>query len=351
MINFYKNNKKHIDNILVLTSFILLIYIFIVYIFKFVAPFLFAFIVSLIMEPLVRFLNEKLKINRGIAAIFCIIILVLSVGIMGTYLFSKIWKEAQSFIIDLPFYIKEVSNILIDFQLKFNYDEVIPLELKSFFENIVPNIVSYTTTFLGEGVKDKSLSFFSFLPKTFMWVILFVISTFFFIKDKFIIRKAVIDNCPIIILKYYQLFKKGIFDALGGYIKAQTVIMSIIAIINILGLIIIRYPYALFMGIIIALIDALPVFGSGAIILPWCVISFISGDFTKAISLLILYVINFLIRQLIEPKILSSQIGVYPLITLMSIYIGLKVFGALGFIIGPIIVITIKIFKTADYDI
>lgn len=105
--------------------------------------------------------------------------------------------------------------------------------------------------------------------------------------------------------------------------------------------------YPLLMGLLIAFSDALPILGSGTIMLPWAVISGIKGDLNLAIALVILYVFITIVRQLLEPKIVSNQIGIHPIFTLIAMYTGYKAIGIIGMLIGPIIVIILKsIFET-----
>ena len=118
--------------------------------------------------------------------------------------------------------------------------------------------------------------------------------------------------------------------------------MSLISTICFIGLSIINVRYALLIAVIIGIIDALPVFGSGFIIWPWCIYNLIIGNYGMTIGLIILYVVLLITRQFLEPKIIGKQIGIHPLVTLMSIYIGIKIFGVFGFIIGPCIIIIIK---------
>lgn len=105
--------------------------------------------------------------------------------------------------------------------------------------------------------------------------------------------------------------------------------------------------YPLLMALFIAFADALPIVGSGTVLLPWAVICAFNGDINLATSLAILYVIITIVRQLLEPKVVSNQIGIHPIFTLIAMYTGYKAMGIIGMLIGPIIVIILKpIFET-----
>ena len=137
--------------------------------------------------------------------------------------------------------------------------------------------------------------------------------------------------------------KNNLSSVLLGYIKAQLILMAITFVEVTIGLFIIGIDYAILFGLIISFIDVLPVLGTGTILIPWALFSLITGNYSLGFSLIILYGVVLLVRQFLEPKIVGGQIGLHPLATLSAMYIGLKVLGIMGMILGPIIVLVIKI--------
>ena len=100
--------------------------------------------------------------------------------------------------------------------------------------------------------------------------------------------------------------------------------------------------YPLLMSLFICIVDALPILGAGAILLPWVVISIILGNYKLALGLLFIYLLVLSVRQMLEPKLISENIGVHPLITLTSMYSGFKILGVIGFLVGPVVMIILK---------
>ena len=101
------------------------------------------------------------------------------------------------------------------------------------------------------------------------------------------------------------------------------------------------------MALFIAFADALPILGSGTVMLPWAVICATQGNINLAIALVVLFVIISIVRQLLEPKVVSNEIGIHPIFTLVAMYTGYKIIGILGMLIGPIVIIILKaIFET-----
>ena len=144
-----------------------------------------------------------------------------------------------------------------------------------------------------------------------------------------------------------EVHLKGITQTLGGYLKAQVILVIISFVISLIGLYIFHFigwnvQYPLLMALLIGFVDALPIFGSGTIMIPWAGYLAFTGDITLAIAIIILWIIMSVVRQLIEPKIVSGQIGIHPIFTLIAMYTGFKFIGVLGMLLGPIILIILK---------
>lgn len=131
-------------------------------------------------------------------------------------------------------------------------------------------------------------------------------------------------------------------EVFGAYLRAQGIIMLITAGICTAGLTIMRNPYSLLIGIIIGALDALPLIGTGLIMIPWIILSFVFGDIRNGVILIITYAICYAVREFMEPKLIGKHAGISPLVTLISVYVGYKVFGILGVIWGPIAYVVIK---------
>ena len=135
------------------------------------------------------------------------------------------------------------------------------------------------------------------------------------------------------------------------YIKAQLTIMCISFTILLIGLSILKIDYALVIAIAVAILDALPFFGSGAVLWPWAAIAFIMGDVLLGVSLIIIYLAVILTRQFVEPKIVSQNIGIHPITTLMAMYVGFKIFSIGGMILGPLLmVMLVSLYRTGIFD-
>ena len=175
-----------------------------------------------------------------------------------------------------------------------------------------------------------------------MIIIVALISAYFFTKDKTLISAFTHKHFHTLFEGQLKEAKEQLKYSILGYVKTQCILMFYTFVICIIGLLLLRSPYALLLSVIISFIDALPFFGSGFILWPGAVIYMIIGKPSVAVGYIIIYLcVNFM-RQIMQPKILGTQIGLHPLLILISMYIGLKCIGFLGMIIGPILAVLLK---------
>ena len=340
-MSFFDKNQNLIKVLKILVIFVA-IYILFSYFGSYFLPFLIGYILCIILYPLFKFFNNIYKIPKPLASILCIVICIFLVGIIGVGIVGQIVKEGKEFIKDLPYYIDAVKQTFTSFNNKLqSMFSILPHNLENIIFNFSNNILNIAGDFLANGLKNTSINVIKKVPNFLMMIIISLISCHLLI-DKENIERFLLRQIPKNYKDKIFIVKDGIYNAVFGYIKAQAIIMCLIASICFIGLVFIKGPYALFIAFIIGVVDALPVFGSGFILWPWALYSAITGNYGMAIGLIVIYLIILITRQFVEPKIVGKQIGIHPLITLMSIYIGLKIFGVFGFIIGPIIMIIIK---------
>ena len=341
-MEFYKRHKPAMDKILFIGAAIGFIYFFLNVIYAYVAPFVWGFALSLVLAPVVEIMTAETKIPRGLATSFSIFLFVFIIGFIFNEVIGRIVEEGRSFFQYLPMYIESAGNVLAGLGDKFDviYD-IIPLENQAVTE-ILASALSSLTALAGPAVSSVSAGFVTKVPGFILGFVLMLISSFFFTKDSELIYASIKRLVPGYLKAHLSILQGGIIKGIMGYVKAQCILMSIVAVICVTGLIILKAPYALFLGVIIAVVDALPVFGSGFFYWPWMAFSMLTGDYKRAMGLGVIYLSIMLTRQLLEPKILGGQIGIHPLITLISIYAGLRIFGVFGIFIGPCIAIVIK---------
>ncbi len=315
------------------------------------APFIIAFILSLILNPIAEKLQKKFKLPKSLTAI---LVIILTVVVFGGVIGGIIWKvvsEIKNIYMQLPQISQAIMEWVENVQESFsNIYWSMPDDIQNIFDTMGDNIQQSLTHIINDNYKPVvhgAGNVAKKLPSIFVGIIVFILALFFMVSGQGSADKIIKKLIPQSVLDKTSTVAGEIKRTLGGYVKAQLIIMSIAFVIVFAGLSILRVEYALLIALGIAVLDALPFFGSGAVLLPWSVISFINIDIRNGIGLLIIYLAVIFTRQMIEPKIVSSKIGINPLITLMSMYIGYRVFSIGGMILGPVLLVLVISFNKA----
>ncbi len=318
----------------------------------FYIPFLIAFIISLILEPCIRFIMRKTKLKRRTSSIIIFVIAILI--IVGILIWTSITlvSEAYNLLTNLNDYIEQIYRLIQNIISKIDFNKLqIP-------DNIMSTIQSSAMEFLGNltnWAKDaltNAVNFLTSVPTIGVYTVVTILSLYFICVDKVYMIDQLEHHMPQTWVKKIGIHLKELTQSLGAYLKAELILVFISFIITLVGLYILHFAglniqYPLIMALIIGFIDLLPIFGSGTFMIPWAVITACTGDYTLAISILILWAIMSVVRQLIEPKIVSGKIGIHPIFTLIAMYTGFKFLGVTGMIIGPILLIILKnVFST-----
>ncbi len=327
---------------------ILLIYFVFKYAINWVMPFIVAFIFAAILYPLIKLLSEKMKLKKHKRPIAIIIttLFYCTVGVLTWFIVSRIVIAVSGFITSLPEYFATTikPNLEIAYDkiraLLANFKIEIDTGSKTFFDSL--------TSWLS-GMVSKimpSLSFITSIPGMVVSVIIMIISTFFIAMDFDKITGFCLAQLPKKTADFVVELKDYTVKILFKYVRSYALILGITFVELLIGFIVMHFitgqQNIFLLALLIALLDILPIVGTGTILLPWAVISFIVGDYAKGVCLLIIYAIITVIRQFIEPKIVGDQVGLHPVATLIAMIVGTKLFGAVGLFGLPITLAIIK---------
>jgi sporulation integral membrane protein YtvI len=180
------------------------------------------------------------------------------------------------------------------------------------------------------------------MPSVILFTVVFLISAFYFASDGQRIWGALFSLLPSSWQRKLPALKQKFSTTVSGYIKAYLLIMLMTFLEAFVGLSILRVNYAFIIAIIIAIVDVLHILGTGTVLIPWALFAFFSSDIRLGVGLLVLYGVTLIVRQLVEPKIVGSTLGIHPLLTLASVYIGLELIGFVGIFAGPMVALFVK---------
>mgnify|MGYP003369573937 CR=1 FL=1 len=318
----------------------------------FYMPFLIAFIISLLMEPAIKFLMKKLNFKRRTSSIIIFIIVIALVTGTLVWGITTIISEATKLLQGFNDYFDkayiQVQEIISNIKLsKIQLSEQVSTIVQNSTNDLINNISAWAKNTL-----NALLNIVTEIPTIAIYVVITLLSLYFICTDKIYMIDQFEHHLPKEWVKKIWIHLKDITKTLGCYLKAQAILIIVSFVISIIGLYIykivgLNVEYPLLMALGIGFVDALPILGSGTVMVPWAIISAVNGDLHLGLAILILWGIMSAVRQIIEPRIVSHQIGIHPIFTLIAMYTGFKFIGIMGMIIGPIVLIIFKnIFAT-----
>ncbi len=322
---------------------------------KLFLPFLLGYLFSLAVNPLADLLQKKLKIPRGFSAA---LVMVLIIGIVGGLLTFAVWKifdEVRMLYTQFPAIYENIRNGIHSFGDKMSAVYAnLPDNIQRAFTAVGDTISSKAADFINTKstpVMNNAGDFAKALPSVFVAVVVFILSAYFMVSENEAVSRTVNKMFKPKFMERLAVVKTELKKYLGGYLKAQGILMFIAFGIMFIGLSALNIDYALLIALGIAVLDALPFFGSGLVLWPWTVAAFLNGDVKAGIGLIIIYLAVMFTRRFAEPKLVSSGLGMHPILTLMSMYIGYKTMSIGGLILGPIILMLIvSFYKAGIFD-
>ncbi|SFM00478.1 sporulation integral membrane protein YtvI [Gracilibacillus orientalis] len=338
-------NKKHIKLFFV----ILLLLLVAIFILPVSIPLILAFITALILNPIIRWVIRKLKLNRKLSVTIVFILFIIIISTIGTYAVTKIIGQVINFAENVPSYLIHLNNQVLEWESDLDhFTEDLPTEL---VEEVKTQIQT-TTTALSNNVREmlrieEIAKVASKVPDYLVSFIVYLIALFMFMLELPRLKAKTYGHLKESTADKVRFMNDRLSYVILGFFKAQLLVSIIIFIVTLIGLYIIVPEYALIMSLIIWIIDFIPIIGSIAILGPWSLYMLITGDIFVGGQLAILAIILLAIRRTVEPKVMGKHIGLSPLATLIAMYIGLKLLGILGFIVGPLLVIAFNSAKEA----
>lgn len=324
-----------------------------VYVFSLLSPFIIGYIIARIINPIAVRLQKWLKIPRGISAI---LVIILTVGIIGgllTLLGYQLFEEIKRLYMNW-------SDIIGNFRFnwrKFTHRlDGLYIGMPDFVKNVIDDAIDSMYRESGALTKDipvinTAQAAAKALPAGIIWTIMFIISMFFMVSRNISMTEIIRKYSNKTADKLSEI-KAQCAAYLGGYVKAQMILMVIVFFVILTVLSLFDAPFSFLIAAITAILDALPFFGSGIVLWPMAIVYFIDGSTTLAIVYVVIYFAIMLLRRFIEPKLVSDKMGFEnPIIMLVVMYIGYKLWGVIGLIAGPLILmVIISLYKVGLFN-
>jgi len=309
-------------------------------------PFILAFLLAFLLEPLVVKVMKLLKIKRTYASLLVVIIAIILIILLLILLGSRLYIELAELATTFPtIYERTVVLLTNQATLLQNYLQLNP-EIKEAITSSSQDIITSLQALFKKG-SLALLAFLGALPRFLAVTVITLVATlltsmsFPAVKEWFFNR----------IKGKYRSKAKVVAGDLGaamvGYLRAQTILVAVTMIISTVGLLLIGNKYAFTVGILVGFFDLVPIIGPSVIFIPWTLVLLFTEGIGAALKIFVIYIAATVVRQILEPKILSQSIGLHPLPTLISMYVGLTLFGVGGLILGPAVIVVYEAARKA----
>ena len=322
---------------------------------RFFMPFVVGWILALLANPLVRFLERRVKLVRRhgsmliiIAALAIVIGLFYGAGLL-------VYREMGSFLADAPeIYQSVIAEIEDALQNGRKLAEYFPQNLQppllafsdnldGLFGKLVSRAAEPTVQIAGHVAKS--------IPNLLVNMVIIILSSYLFLADRESIMRWLKEHLPAFVFRYIEYMKRDAKGVIGGYFLAQFRIMCVVALILAAGFLVLGVRYGVLLAFLTAILDFLPIFGTGTVLFPWAVVKLFAGEYAYATGLILLYILTQVVRQIIQPKIVGESMGLPPLMTLFLLYLGFKLRGLTGMILAvPVGLVFINFYKYGAFD-
>ena len=315
------------------------------FLFSLTAPFVFALMAAAALNPAIRWLQRRLGWSRPLLTLLTLLLLFGLVGgalwLVGYTVAGELLSLAQNWdqiLLRLEELVGELE------QLAARLWAMLPVSLAGTGEDLIGTLVAWLQSTIGpilQGlaavVTNKAVA----LPSFLLALVIFLMALYFLTADYPYLRTWAVQHTSASVTRFFSQVKQTALAAFGGYLKAELMLSVGVFFILLIGFVLTRQSYGLLLALGLAVLDFIPIVGAGTVMVPWAVIALFTQDYVTAVNLMLIWGVIALFRRVMEPKFVGNQTGLSPILSLFSIYVGMKIAGVLGMILGPICTLVI----------
>lgn len=309
-------------------------------------PFLMGALLALAAEPAVRFGVKKLHLPRplctGVGVTLTLILLTGILSLVGALAVKELGSLARS-LPDVQNTVQQGMTVLQDFMV--NLANRMPDRARTLVTGTILEVFDDGTTLLQQvtgRIPGMITSVLGWIPDGALGFGTGILSAFMISARMPKLRTWLATRLPQSWEEKYLPGWRRVRKTLGSWLKAQGKLAAVTWGIVAAGLLLLRVRYGPLWAVLIALVDAVPVLGTGTVLIPWAIVSLLQGQTLRGVGLLAIYVAAMVTRTVLEPKLVGRQLGLDPLVTLLFLYVGYRLWGILGMILAPMLAAATK---------
>ena len=312
------------------------------------SPFLFALVLAWLLNPAVRWLQRK---TNGSRKVISMILVILVFAVIGGVLFGLGWAavdQVRSLFDNRQSVLDDLLNGLLDVVNSVQrwiagLSGVVPDEVITTGEDLIDTLSGWVQGLDFSGwfaqMAGRAPSMVTNVSGFAVALVVFMMASYFITGDYPRLRFELTDRVPMVARDFCRSVKNIFMSAFGGYVKSQLILSAGVFIILTIGFLLMKQPYGLLLAFALAVLDFIPIIGAGTVMVPWAVIDMVLANYGEAAALMAVWGVIVLFRRFAEPKILGDQTGLSPILSLVGIYVGMKIGGVLGMVVGPLLLL------------
>lgn len=308
-----------------------------------------ALVTALLLEGLVNWFEKKFRLSRVNSVILAFISYILILIGIGYQLLKITIEQITSLSENTPTLVQDfyLSTLLPIIRQMYQYLETLPSEVVLSVENTIENSVNSLDSFL-QTLFTSAFSLITAIPGFLIEFLIYLIALFLITLELPNLKKKLSQYLTTETKTRVSLVTNKLTSAGIGFIKAQIILSALTFMLAFVGLAVLGVSNKVLISLLIVIVDILPILGTGSVLVPWGIVAILQGDNFLGIGLIILFVVITVIRRTIEPKVYSTNLGISPLASLISLYIGFKLLGFIGLFAGPAVVIVFDTLRKAN---
>ncbi len=312
------------------------------------SPFVFALVLAWGLNPAVRWLQRKTQLSRKLVSM---VLVVLVYAVAGGVLFGLGWMavdQIRSLFDNRQSLLDELLDGLVSVINNVGgwlegLGSIVPQGIVTTSEDLIDTVVDWVRGLDFSGwlteMAGQAPSMVTNVSGFAVALVVFMMASYFITGDYPRLRFELTDRVPMVARDFCRSVKDIFMSAFGGYVKSQLILSFGVFLILTVGFLFMEQPYGLLLAFGLAVLDFIPIIGAGTVMVPWAVVDMVLAEYGEAAALMAVWGVIVLFRRFAEPKILGDQTGLSPILSLVGIYVGMKVGGVLGMVVGPLLLL------------
>lgn len=314
------------------------------------SPFVFALVFAWLLNPAVRWLQRRTGISRkAVSLVLVVLVFAVMVGVlfglgwMAVDQVRSLFDNRQSLLDELLDGVVRVINSVEGWLT--GLGDIVPEGVLTTSEDLIDAVMGWVQELDLSGwlteMAGQAPSMVTNVSGFAVALVVFMMGSYFITGDYPRLRFELTDRVPMVARDFCRSVKDIFMSAFGGYLKSQLILSLGVFLILAVGFFFMGQPYSLLLAFGLAVLDFIPIIGAGTVMVPWAVVDMVLAQYGEAAALMAVWGVIVLFRRFAEPKILGDQTGLSPILSLVGIYVGMKIGGVLGMVVGPLLLLVL----------